>query len=540
MNKTSSQKEKPSETSGKTFSQFDTQFGPKANILYSRHQPSERPAGLDPQDHTYVFVDPHVHATPVIADINDDGHDDELIVPVSYFFDRYQYGVESNLARIGLRKDEVSNYAAAGLVVIDLKTGKVIKQRLLSLTTVSSDQPSFLLAPPTVVRLVRGGPVSVIIGSTAGQVHVLQGPELLTAKGFPVVTDSITSQVAVEDMTGDGTLELVVGDASGNVVCLDATGRQLWEYNVKMPIESSVRFFDFHSDRSMEVIFVTKFGDVWVLNGTTGKPTLSSPFSLNSLVHSSPLLLHLTGVSDTYHLSAIVPTISGLYIVDLHAGCVDQVTMDTNFIPHVLQSDHIDPFNPGLEILASSLSGEVTCISTGTLHLTDYEVSVETWPSDVLEGNGFTHKKSTFVLVCGRSLSTRDASGKTFDFSFEIHDDTASERTPHHYNVLLLVGKKYTLLNESLILKLPKQAIHYAALTPPTPVSVTMSLKVCNDHGQCDSASFNVRFNLAFQENISWCLALPFLALVAGYLWLLRNETDICLPTVYDPLTKQL
>lgn len=490
---------------------------------------------MDPNDNNYVFVDPHALATPVIIDINEDGEEDEMIVPVSYYFDKYQYGLSSNLIKTGLGQEELVNYGAAGIVIVSLKTKQVIKQRLLSLTKLSSDQPSYLLSSPTVVRLSKGDPLSIIIGSTAGQLHVLQGLELQDAPGFPVTVDSITAQVAVEDLTGDGNLELVVGDKSGNVVCVDKTGKHLWEYNVKMPIELSARFANFHADSSMEVVLLSKFGDLWIINGTTGKPTMSTPMSLNTIVHSSPLLIHLSSPKGGYHLSAIVPSLSGVYIVDLYAGCVDHVTTEYDFIPHTLQSDHIDPFNPGLEILATSLSGELICFSTGTVHPTDYEISVETWPSDTLGGNGFTHKESTFVLVCGRSLSPRDAHGKSFSFAFEIHDKKASEKNPHHYTALLSVGRKYVLLNESLKVTHTIEPINLNAMTPPVPVLAMMVLEVCNEHRQCDSVFFNVRFNLLFQENLCWCLALPFLALVAAYLWLLRNESDISLPTVYEP-----
>ncbi len=36
----------------------------------------------------FVWVDPHIMTTPAIADIDGDGHD-ELVVAVSYFYDRW-------------------------------------------------------------------------------------------------------------------------------------------------------------------------------------------------------------------------------------------------------------------------------------------------------------------------------------------------------------------------------------------------------------------------------------------------------------------
>lgn len=42
-------------------------------------------------DSLYVNVPPHVLATPVIADLNRDGVTEELILPVSYYFDKEMY-----------------------------------------------------------------------------------------------------------------------------------------------------------------------------------------------------------------------------------------------------------------------------------------------------------------------------------------------------------------------------------------------------------------------------------------------------------------
>lgn len=43
------------------------------------------------QDGTYITVDPHVLASPVIADFNQDGVKEEMAIPVSYFYDRREY-----------------------------------------------------------------------------------------------------------------------------------------------------------------------------------------------------------------------------------------------------------------------------------------------------------------------------------------------------------------------------------------------------------------------------------------------------------------
>jgi hypothetical protein len=42
------------------------------------------------KDSRFVYIDPHILCTPAIADIDGDGRD-ELVVAVSYFFDREYY-----------------------------------------------------------------------------------------------------------------------------------------------------------------------------------------------------------------------------------------------------------------------------------------------------------------------------------------------------------------------------------------------------------------------------------------------------------------
>lgn len=42
---------------------------------------------LHPHEQEFVFVDPHILATPTIGDIDADGHE-ELVIAVSYFYDR--------------------------------------------------------------------------------------------------------------------------------------------------------------------------------------------------------------------------------------------------------------------------------------------------------------------------------------------------------------------------------------------------------------------------------------------------------------------
>lgn len=59
----------------------------------------------------------------------------------------------------------------------------------------SSDKPAYLLATPTVAKLFPGSNYDIIIGSANGKLYSLYGDDLSNRKGFPIIMDSITSQV---------------------------------------------------------------------------------------------------------------------------------------------------------------------------------------------------------------------------------------------------------------------------------------------------------------------------------------------------------
>lgn len=179
-----------------SFSEFESRFGRHADPLFSRHEATPRPAGLDPTDEDYVFVDPHVLTTPVLADTDGDGIFSELVVAVSYYFDSYLYGDVMELDRLnGLEGSELVDYTAGGVVIIDLDTGKVKGQRLLGITRGVDNQPGYLLATPTVVRLGVGEAPVIIVGSVMGELHVMDASSLREREGFPILVDSITAQV---------------------------------------------------------------------------------------------------------------------------------------------------------------------------------------------------------------------------------------------------------------------------------------------------------------------------------------------------------
>eukprot|EP00824_Muranothrix_gubernata_P001186 TRINITY_DN113_c1_g1_i3.p1 TRINITY_DN113_c1_g1~~TRINITY_DN113_c1_g1_i3.p1 ORF type:complete len:387 (-),score=113.32 TRINITY_DN113_c1_g1_i3:10-1170(-) len=84
-------------------------------LLYGRNRDTQK------KEEGYVLVDPHILSTPTIADLDGDGMD-ELVVAVSYFFDREQYQTDSkSFSELDVDVD-MSKYVAGGIVVFDLDT----------------------------------------------------------------------------------------------------------------------------------------------------------------------------------------------------------------------------------------------------------------------------------------------------------------------------------------------------------------------------------------------------------------------------------
>ena len=515
------------------FSEFESRYGRYSDPLHSRHQRGKRLSGLDPNDSEYVYVDPHILATPALADTNGDGFANELVIPVSYYFDPYYYGDPHNLAQLGgLEQEELAKFTAGGVVSLDLYSGLILKHKLLGITEAGASQPGYILATPTVVKIFPGvGENVIIVGTAKGELHMLSAATLESSPGFPVQVDSISAQIAVADLTKNGALELVVGDNSGIVYCIDQNGKRLWEFEALEPIIASVRFADIEGDGTLEVFFVTSYAAVWALDGQTGKVFADYPIRLNTGVQSFLMLMHLNSTSRRNALSIIVPTPGAVYIIDSITHCLQSFQSDMMFLEFL--SDDVDPYSPGLEILALSLDGYLVCFSTDTVYSSDYDTAVESWPGEAVGQTGFTHKSSSFAVVLPHSNYTeRVISWQSFFLEFEIADN--GPRSSKQYNLLVTVGRKHILYKKTLPVYQRRTEYSIGIVSPPEPIHAFLTVTVCNEHNQCDSASYMVRFNLHFQDNLKWFLAFPFLSLCGMLLWLMRDAGFATLPTAHS------
>ena len=514
------------------YSDYESRYGRYSDPLYSRHTPNKQPCGVDPNDPDFVFVDPHVLATPTIADTNGDDEADELVVPVSYYFDPFAYGDTHKVDELGgMDKNDLVNFAAAGVVVIDLKTGRILKQKVLGITRISDGQPGYALASPTVARMViaDGGAV-IIMGTTMGELHMLSAETLEEEPGFPVHLDSISAQVAVADIVKNGALEMVVGDSSGNVYCIDKNGQRMWERDGSVQVISSARFADIDGDETLEVIVISEGGDLFVLNAETGEPYFRDyPMHLQASVQGSVLPIHLdsraeNGAKRMSGLSMVIPASNVLYVVDALTSCIDK--FETEHMLLDVLADDIDPYESGLELLAISLDGYIVCFSTSTKHSNELNMSLESWPGGQ---NGFVHKTSSFGVVFPQTnLTLRDIVGSRFTLELQIIEGNFP--APRHYWISVSVGRKHVLYRNSITVNHKHETVSLSVPTPPSPMHAFLTITVCNRHLICTTDHFITRFNLHFEDNLKWFLALPFLSLCAMVLWLYRDAGLDSLP----------
>ncbi|KAJ6808984.1 protein DEFECTIVE IN EXINE FORMATION 1 [Iris pallida] len=177
----------------------------------------------------YVNVDAHILCTPVIADIDNDDIQ-EMIVAVSYFFDREYYEKPEHMADLG--GIDIEKYVASGIVVFNLDTKQVKWTADLDLSLETGTYRAYIYSSPTVVDLDGDGNLDILVGTSFGLVYALDHHGKVRNK-FPLEMAEIQGPVVAADINDDGKIEIVTADAHGNVAAWTAQGEEIWEMHLK-------------------------------------------------------------------------------------------------------------------------------------------------------------------------------------------------------------------------------------------------------------------------------------------------------------------
>eukprot|EP01133_Synstelium_polycarpum_P000363 gene363-421_t len=309
---------------------FNTNLAQKYDIddilyssQYERYIHSDRT--FSNKSDAHIWMDAHIFAAPVVADIDLDGIM-ELIVPVSYYFDQEYYQDPAHMSKMDQDVD-LTQFVAGGIVCFNLQDFTIKWQTHLDLTTDMKTFNGYLYNSPTVVNLVGDSRLEIAIGSGIGYVYVLDhlGNEVSSS-----MMDSIYSQVVTEDLNSDGVLEMVVSDSRGNVVCFNNHGEEIWSQKIPGMTESAVSIGDIDGDGVLDVVVGSFEGGIYAWNGVSGDPLPHFPVKTpkDTIILSSILLVDLsTGPRDTKNgLTIVVHATDGvLYAIDGKEGCVNKL-----------------------------------------------------------------------------------------------------------------------------------------------------------------------------------------------------------------------
>ncbi|XP_070578887.1 uncharacterized protein [Ptychodera flava] len=504
---------------------------PQEDPLWSRHH-GDCHAGLI-LNGQYVSIDSHILSTPVIADLNNDGVTEELIVTVTYYFDGEFYSIPENLQKLHLSQDELDNYVASSIVVFNLTSKSVMMQIPLDLSKGSSKFPAYALFTPTVVDLdSNNGPLEILLGTSSGHLYVLNSDGSIR-NGFPKLVGPIHGQVTVEDINKDGRLEIIITDTNVNVICVTVEGQNLWDMPLSGSSSAGSRVADINADGILDVVIATNNGNVWVLRGDSGEVLPGWPKRLMSkLLPKNVLISQLK--TDRKHLDIVIPTHDGnLQVLSGDGKCSDIIQLGEQSLVQVLAADLV-PGSPGLELLVSTSDGTLMCLHTST-DISHPERSIlHYWPAETISYNGFTFWNAKVgVMVSDVTKSLKHVTGTSFPLEFDILDDHIAKKTWNSYTIKVKIG------NEVLYKETFSQPGHYqrSIPCPNQPIRSTVKVDMTNQHGQLFQDTFPMSFNMSIQYELKWLLLFPFLSMVCLLLLLHGYPTVNLLPMTQQ--TKQ-
>ncbi|XP_042450680.1 protein DEFECTIVE IN EXINE FORMATION 1-like [Zingiber officinale] len=177
----------------------------------------------------YVSIDSHILCTLVIADIDNDGTK-EMVVAVSYFFDREYYDNPEHSTELG--GINIEKYVASGIVVFNLDIKQVKWIQDLDLSVDSGNFRAYVYSSPTVVDLDGDGKLDILVGTSYGLFYILDHHGQVRNK-FSLEMAEIQAPAVAADINDDGKIEIVTVDTHGNVAAWTAQGEEIWEVHLK-------------------------------------------------------------------------------------------------------------------------------------------------------------------------------------------------------------------------------------------------------------------------------------------------------------------
>lgn len=146
-------------------------------------------------------------------------------------------------------------------------------------------------ASPAIGDVDNDGNLEVVIGSTDGNVYVLNGADGSLEHSFST-GGAVYASAALANLDDDAYLEIVVGSTDGDVYCFEwdgSTASTPWTYTTGGAVYSSAAIGDIDGDEELEIVVGSNDGKVYALDAS-GNLKWNNPFSTGGAVYSSPAL----------------------------------------------------------------------------------------------------------------------------------------------------------------------------------------------------------------------------------------------------------
>ncbi|KAI0504204.1 hypothetical protein KFK09_015154 [Dendrobium nobile] len=475
----------------------------------------------------YVNVDSHILCTPVIADIDNDGVQ-EMIVAVSYFFDREYYDNPDHMADLG--GIDIGKYIASSIVVFNLDTKQVKWTADLDLSTDTGNFRAYIYTTPTVIDLDGDGNLDILVGTSYGLFYILDHRGKVRNK-FPLEMAEIQAPVVAADINDDGKIEIVTSDVHGNVAAWTAQGDEIWEVHLKSLIPQGPTIGDVDGDGHTDVVIPTISGNIYVLSGRDGSFVPHFPYRTHGRVMSRVLLVDLTKRGENKKgLTLVTTSFDGyLYLIDGSSACTDVVDIGETVYSMVL-ADNVDG-GDDLDLIVSTMNGNVLCFSTASPHH-----PLKEWRSSNQGRNnpGIRYDREG-IYVSHASRTFRDEEGKHFWVEFEIIDKyrvPSGFQGPYNVTINLLVPGNYQGERRIVLKQVYNQPGKQRMKLPTVPVRTTgtVVVEMVDKNGIYFSDEFSLTFHMHYYKLLKWLLLLPLLGMF-GVLVILRPQEGAPLPS---------
>lgn len=506
---------------------------------------------FDPKVH--VYLQPHILATPVVADIDMDGKFD-VIVPVSYYLDSGHPGAGNDP---GL---DTALYVVSELVCINLADGKTKWRKRLRMSTKRSRYPAYMLASPVVIDVDNNVLLDIVITTSDGMINVFDyrgNPH----QGWPVQMRPIHGPALVEDVNGDRVIDICAGDASGTIACFSNKGNYMWDRWVTGEIADGMTAGDVNGDGILDIVVGTTTGQMWALSGINGETLPNFPIDISpntdivtggdgssadaapsassatvSAIVAPPLLINLNdtmppwGPDRSAGLHIVFPATDGnIYFVSGTTGCTEIIDLGHASYTQILADDLIG--NGKIALVVTTLSGALHVLETKATY-----TPLKAWPSRPVGLNGYTARENRVGIMVREDIRrAHDVQGESWTLIFDIVDDRSVQNKNglganmmmHTYYVIVTYGRRMIAFGGIF----HEPGMHKITIpAPPERLHTMVHVFLRVPGGQIVEDSFAMSFNAHVLDTAKFILVLPFLLVMAG-LCVVKKEHEISAPT---------